>query len=64
MATITKTVKGMEYLNIYGFRPCMITVRATKDKLGKSISFSDNGGALLIVPVEAITDILKEVLDD
>lgn len=62
--TVTRVVDGMVIVNNSMIPPKMvfrpITVRAIKDALGESISFSDDmGGVMLQIPVEKIRDLLK-----
>lgn len=54
-----KKVKGIIVRDGNTFEKSYITVRATVDSKGKSISFSDDKDCMIIVPVEKIMDILK-----
>lgn len=55
--TKSKSVSGMS-TDGYTVNQVEVTVRATKDEHGKTISFED-GECLIGVPIESIEDILK-----
>lgn len=56
-------VTGILAMDHKGVRPTTIDVFASCDKKGKTISFSHMiEGILISVPVEALEDLLKEVL--
>lgn len=57
--TKTRTVNGIVFLQYKGMT-APITVRATKDKLGQSISLAvDEVGLMIQIPVEPVKDIIE-----
>lgn len=59
-----KTVNGMIFYDGCGYMK-KITVRATKNKIGKSISLCDDEkDIMIIVPVEQIEELINTVLRD
>lgn len=61
--TQSKTVLGI-WFGYKGMIPTKITLRVTKDKLGRSLSLSsDDAGEMLQIPLTEVLDILRWVAE-
>lgn len=56
-------VRGLVY-DGKKFKPKTVTVRATADSSGKSISFSDDKSVMIHVAIEDVEDLLSWVLNE
>ena len=62
MRTTVHDVEGIIFTNMP--KEAKLTVRITSDKIGKSLSISDDENLMYMIPLEPILKRLKEVVNE